>query len=225
VNEWAEEPNNVSVDSHRWVSLPFGSAESPASVQRRKERGLYAGPVDLYRAEGDSTFSYTQVAVRAGDTPVAPAGYSILPGDPQTVRGAAAELAATVHGLTADPPAEPDVPWEELPWAFMATAEAAATAEEGGAERPDHRASMDRRWDRNMAAEGQASEEVRTRLPARVTILCLFGKLCLELEGFGRVFTSVRCFMWTAAGRPDALRRLGSGTCRCCTHTSCHQRP
>jgi hypothetical protein len=75
-----------------------------------QERGLYAGPVDLYRAEGDSTFSYTQVAVRAGETPMAPAGYSILPGDPQTVRGAAAELAATVHGLTAAPPAKPDVP-------------------------------------------------------------------------------------------------------------------
>jgi hypothetical protein len=66
VNESAEEPNSVSVDSHRWVSLPFGVAESPASVQRRLERGLYVGPVDLYRAEGDSTFSYTQVAVRAG---------------------------------------------------------------------------------------------------------------------------------------------------------------
>jgi hypothetical protein len=59
VNELAEEPNSVLMDSYRWVSLPFGSAESWASVQRRKERGLYAGPVDLYRAEGDSTFSYT----------------------------------------------------------------------------------------------------------------------------------------------------------------------
>jgi hypothetical protein len=159
MNETAEEPNSVSVDFYRWVSFPFGSAESPASVQRRRERGLYLRPVDFYRAEGDSTFSYTQVAVRAGDTPVAPAGYSILPGDPQTVMGAAAELAATVHRLTAAPPAEPDVPWEELPWTFMATAEAVATAEEGGAERPDHWASMDRRWDRNMAAEKQGPEE------------------------------------------------------------------
>jgi hypothetical protein len=145
---------------------------------------LYAGPVDLYWAEGESTFSCTQVAIRAGETPVAPAGYSILPGDPQTVRGAAAELAATVHGLMAAPPAEPDVPWKELPWAFMATAEAVATAEEGGAERPNHWASMDCQWDRNMAAEGQGPDEVRTRLPARVTILCLFGGLCSELEGW-----------------------------------------
>jgi hypothetical protein len=155
VNELAEEPNSVSVDFHRCVSLPFGSAESPTSVQHRRGRELYAGRVDLYPAEGDSTFSYTQVAVRAGEkTSVAPAGYSILPGDPQTVRGAAAELAATVHGLMAAPPAEPGVPWEELPWAFMALAEAVATAEEGGAKRPDHWASMNRRWDRNMAAEG-----------------------------------------------------------------------
>jgi hypothetical protein len=183
VNKSAEEPNSVSVDSHRWVSLPFGVAESPASVQRRIERGLYVGPVDLYRAEGDSTLSYTQVAVRAVEPPVAPAGYSILPGDPQRVMGVAAELAAAVHGLTAAPPAEPDVSWEELPWAFMATV---ATAEGGPAERPDHWASMDRRWDRNMAAEGQGPEEVRTRLPARVTILCLFGGLCSELEGWLR---------------------------------------
>jgi hypothetical protein len=179
VNESAEKPNSVLVDSHRWVSLPFGVAESSASVQRRIERGLYVGPVDLYRAEGDFTFSYTQVAVRAGEPPVAPAGYSILPGDPQRVTGAAAELAAAVHGLTAAPLSEPDVFWEELPWAFMATV---ATAEGGPAERPDHWAGMDRRWDRNMAAEGQGLEEVRTRLPARVTILCLFGGLCLELE-------------------------------------------
>jgi hypothetical protein len=159
VNESAEEPNSVSVDSYRWVSLPFGSAESPASVQRRIERGLYVGPIDLYRAEADCTFSYTQVAVRAGETPVAPAGYSILPESPQRVTGAAAELAAAVHGLTAAPPAQPDVSWEELPWAFMATAEAVATGEGEGAEHPDHWASMDRRWDRNMAAEGQGPEE------------------------------------------------------------------
>jgi hypothetical protein len=186
VNESMEKPNSVLVDSYSWVSLPFGSAESPTSVQRRRERGLYVGPVDLYRAEGHSTFSYTQVAVRAGDTPVAPAGYSILPEDPQRVTGAAAELAAAVHGLTTATPAEPDVSWEELPWAFMATAEAVATAEEGGAERSNHWASMDRRWDRNMAAEGQGPKEVHTRLPARVTILCLFGGLCLELEGWLR---------------------------------------
>jgi hypothetical protein len=142
VNESAEEPNSVLVDSHRWVSLPFGVAESPASVHRRIERGLYVGPVDLYRAEGDSTFSYTQVAVRAGEPPVAPAGYSILPGDPQRVTGAAVELAAAVHGLTAAPSAEQDVSREELPWAFMTTV---ATAEGGPAERPDHWASMDRR--------------------------------------------------------------------------------
>jgi hypothetical protein len=155
---------------------------------------------------------------------VAPAGYSILPGDPQTVREAAAELAATVHGLTAAPPAEPDVPWEELPWAFMATAEAVATAEEGGAERPDHWASMDCRWDRNMAAEGQGAEEVRTRLPARVTILCLFGGLCSELEGWLRAGLHFGKVLYVGSSGP-ALRRLGSGTCRCCTHTSCHQRP
>jgi hypothetical protein len=64
---------------------------------------------------------------------VARAGYSILPGDPQTVMGAASKLAAMMHGLTAVPLAEPDVPREELPWAFMATAEAVATAEEGNA--------------------------------------------------------------------------------------------
>jgi hypothetical protein len=186
VNESAQEPNSVSVDSHRWVSLPFGLAELPASVQRRIERGLYVGPIDLYRAEADCTFSYTQVAVRAGETPVAPAGYSILPESPRRVTGAAAELAAAVHGLTAVPPAEPDVSWEELPWAFMVTAETVATAEEEGAERPDQWASMDRRWDRNMAAKGQGPEEVRTRLPARVTILCLFGGLCSELEGWLR---------------------------------------
>jgi hypothetical protein len=81
------------------------------------------------------------------DPPVAPAGYSFLPRDPQRVMGAAAELAAAVHGLTVAPPAESDVFWEQLPWAFMATAEVAvATAEEGSAERPDHWASMDRRW-------------------------------------------------------------------------------
>jgi hypothetical protein len=91
--------------------------------------GLYRGAVDLYWAEADYTFAYTQMAVRAGETPVAPAGYTILPEGPQRVIGAAAELAAAVHGLTASPPAEPDVPWEELPWAFMATTEAEATAE------------------------------------------------------------------------------------------------
>jgi hypothetical protein len=37
-----------------------------------------------------------------------------------------------------------------------------------------------------MAAEAQGPEEVRTRLPARVTILCLFGGLCSELEGWLR---------------------------------------
>jgi site-specific DNA-cytosine methylase len=38
-----------------------------------------------------------------------------------------------------------------------------------------------------MAAEGQGPEEVRTKLPARVTIMCLFGGLCSELEGWLRV--------------------------------------
>jgi hypothetical protein len=121
--------------------------------------------------------------VRAGETPVAPAGYFILPESPQRVSGAAAELVAALHGLTRAPPVEPDVPWKELPWAFMATT---ATAERGPAGHPDHWASMDGRWDRNVAAEGQGPEEVRIRLPARVTILCLFGGLCSELEGWLR---------------------------------------
>jgi hypothetical protein len=68
----------------------------------------------------------------------------------------------------------------------MATEKAVATTEERGAERRDHWASMDCRWDRNMAAEGQGPEDVRTRLPAQVTILCLFGGLCSELKGWLR---------------------------------------
>jgi hypothetical protein len=104
VNTPAEEPNSVSVDPHRWLRLPFGPAEAPTGLQRRIEIGLYRGPVDLYRAEADCTFAYTQVAVRAGETQVATAGYSILPEGPMRVTGAAAELAAAVHGLTALPP-------------------------------------------------------------------------------------------------------------------------
>jgi hypothetical protein len=129
VSTLAEEPNGVLVDPHRSLRLPAGSAAAPAGVQRWREMGLHRGAVELYWAEADYTFAYTQMAVRAGETPVAPAGYTILPEGPQRVIGAAAELAAAVHGLTTSPPAEPDVPWEELPWAFMATAEAEATAE------------------------------------------------------------------------------------------------
>jgi hypothetical protein len=179
----AEELDSVPADPQGWLRLPFGPTEAPASVQRRIERGLYRGPIHLYRAEALCTFAYTQVAARAGETPVAPAGYFILSESPRRVTEVAAELAAAVHGLTAAPPAEPNVPWEELPWAFMATV---ATAKGGPTGRPDHWASMDRRWDRNVAVEGQGPEEVRTRLPARVTILCLFGGLCSELEGWLR---------------------------------------
>jgi hypothetical protein len=119
VRTLAEELYSVPADPHGWLRLPFGPIEAPASVQRRIERGLYRGPVDLYWAEALCTFAYTQVAVRAGETPVALAGYFILPESLQKVTGAAAELAAelaaAVHGLTAVPPAERDVPWEELP--------------------------------------------------------------------------------------------------------------
>jgi hypothetical protein len=52
VNESAEEPNSVLVDSYRWVNLPSELAETPASVQKQRERGLYVGPVDLYQAKG-----------------------------------------------------------------------------------------------------------------------------------------------------------------------------
>jgi hypothetical protein len=207
-------------ESSIWVSRVTGECAAP------EREGVVCGAGRLVSGRGDSTFSYTQVAVRAGETSVAPAGYSILSGDPQTVRGAAAELAPTVHGLTAAPPAEPDVPWEELPWAFMATAEAVATTEEGDAERPNHWASMDRPWNRNMAAEGQGPEEVRTRLPARVTICACLGGLCSELEGWLRASLHFGKVLYVdAAGRPDALRRLRFGTCRCCTPTSCYQRP
>jgi hypothetical protein len=79
-------------DPHGCLRLPFGPTEAPASVQRRIERGLYRGPVDLYRAKALCTFAYTQVAVRAGETPVAPTGYFILPESPQRVTGAAADV-------------------------------------------------------------------------------------------------------------------------------------
>jgi hypothetical protein len=85
VRTLAEELDSVPADPQGWLRLPFGPTQAPASVQCRIERGLYKGPVDLYRAEALCTFAYTQVAVRAGETPVAPAGYFILPGSPQRV--------------------------------------------------------------------------------------------------------------------------------------------
>jgi hypothetical protein len=68
VNESAEEPNSVSVDSHRWVSLPFGVAESPASVQRRIERGLYVGPVYVSGGGGFHVLLHTGCSPRRGAT-------------------------------------------------------------------------------------------------------------------------------------------------------------
>lgn len=129
VSTLAEEPNSVSVDPHIWPRLPAGLAAAPSDVQRRREMGLYRGAIDLYRAKADYAFAYTQVAVRAGETPVAPRRYTILPEGPQRVMGTAVELAAAVHGLTTAPPTQLDVPWEELHEAFMASAEAEATTE------------------------------------------------------------------------------------------------
>jgi hypothetical protein len=102
---------------------------------------LYRGAIDLYRAKADYAFAYTQVAVRAGETPVALRGYTILPEGPQRVMETAAELAAVVDGLTAAPPTQLDVPWEELHEAFMASAEAEATAEGSFIGTPKRKAS------------------------------------------------------------------------------------
>jgi hypothetical protein len=114
------------------------------------------------------------------------------------------------------------VPWEELPWAFMATAEGVP------AERPDHWASMDRRWDQNMAAEGQGPEEVCTRLPARVTILCLFGGLCSELEGWlwaGLHFGKVLYVDSSGPARRITEARFWHLQMPRSTHASCHRLP
>jgi hypothetical protein len=48
------------------LMLPVGSAAAPAGIPRHRQMGLYQGAVDLYQAEADYAFAYTQVAFRAG---------------------------------------------------------------------------------------------------------------------------------------------------------------
>jgi hypothetical protein len=60
VSTLAGEPNSVSVDPHRWLRLPSGSAAAPAGVQRRREMGLYRGVVDLYQGTSICTDLLTQ---------------------------------------------------------------------------------------------------------------------------------------------------------------------
>jgi hypothetical protein len=57
-----------------------------------------------------------------------------------------------------------------------------------------------------VAAEGQGPEEVRTRLPAQVTILCLFGGLCSELEGWLRAGLQFGKVLYADSSEP--VRRI-----------------
>jgi hypothetical protein len=186
------------------AALPFGR-------ERVCEKdGLYKGPVLLYPAEAACGFSFTGVAVRLGDQPVAPEGYYLLPEEPRVLWGEAAEREAALNRLQPLGPFVPDVSWNELPQAFMASIDG-VTVDTGhwgllgthwwvqrGEPRGlgDHLLKWDDEWERAVAVEPAEGKErpaqLRTRLDGCVTVLCLFAGIGAELEGLLKAGLRVR---------------------------------